>query len=133
MGLLLFMTDLPDIPARCKCRRQPSQNPPTDKCCNNIVSDNHISPLYFRSVVAEKRELCNKGERLVYLQTKGAVQRAAPAYSGISLHFSSGEYCQKSILLLCACAVLFVCVLLCLFSLFGPMISVLWYITCTFA
>lgn len=68
MGLLLFMTDLPDIPARCKCR---GQNPPADKCCNNIVSDNRISPLYLRSVVAEKRRECNKGERFVYLQTTG--------------------------------------------------------------
>lgn len=133
MGLLLFMTDLPDIPARCKCR---GQNPPADKCCNNIVSDNHISPLYLRSVVAEKRRECNKGERFVYLQTTGRRSESSTRLLRDQLAlFFRGIPPKINTTTLCMCSIICVCFVMCacLFSLCGLMISVLWYGTCTSA
>lgn len=106
---------------------------PADKCCNNIVSDNHISPLYFRS---EKRRECNKGERFVYLQTAGRHSESSTRLLKDQLAlFFRGIPPKINTTTLCVCSIFCVRFVMCacLFSLYGLMISVLWYITCTSA
>lgn len=88
-----------------------------DKCCNNIVSDNHISPLYFRSVVAEKSRECNKGEPFIYLQTIGRRSESSARLLGDQLAlFFRGIPPKINTTTLCACSI--ICVLLCVHASF---------------